>query len=320
MTQHINLFQNNMINAAGHNAPKPIIDAIYSASKKSGVDFSYLVNQAKAESSFNPNAKAGTSSATGLYQFIDSTWMQMVERYGEDYGIDTKGMSKKEILALRQDPEASSFMAAAFASENERVLNRHWGGDVGATELYFAHFLGASGASAFLNARDENPMTPAADLFPRAARANRNVFYDSNTGNARSLEEVYAFFDKKFNGVEKSSNTLMAEAPIPPKMPSRKIASAYFDRTAINKDSVIMQRAQAMRDQANSSGFDQYGRIDYTSNIPGRQQIRNNAIANAGLAAKQNTNAPSFASLIARPLDVMIMTQSVPGQVVRDNA
>ncbi len=306
-----------MINAAGHNAPKPIIDAIYSASKKSGVDFSYLVNQAKAESSFDPNAKAGTSSATGLYQFIDSTWMDMVNRYGDDYGLDTDGMSKKDILALRKDPEASSFMAAAFASENERVLNRHWGGDVGSTELYFAHFLGASGASAFLNARDENPMTPAADLFPRAARANRNVFYDSKTGTARNLEEVHAFFNKKFESGAQPSETVMAEAPVPPKLPARKVASAYFDRTAINKDSVIMQRAQAIRDRDNS-GFDQYGRIDYTSNIPGRNHIRNSAIDNTKPVAQKNPAPPSFASLIARPLDVMIMTQSVPGQVVRD--
>ncbi len=252
MTSNINSFQNNMISQNSHAAPKPIIEAIHSASKKSGVDFSYLVDQAKAESSFNPNAKAKTSSATGLYQFIDSTWMDMINKYGDDYGLNTDGKNKSDILAMRKDPKAASFMAAAFASENETSLHRNWGGNVGATELYLAHFMGAGGASAFLNARDENPMTPAADLFPRAARANRNVFYDSQSGKARSLEEVHAFFDKKFNTQsEKVSSMDITSAPIPPEMPSRKVAqheASTFNRMAINKNSLIMQRAQAMRD------------------------------------------------------------------------
>ena len=122
----------------------------------------------------------------------------MVERYGEKHGIDTEGKSKQEILDLRKDPEIASKMAAEFASENEKFLNNHWGGEVGSTELYFAHFLGAPNAAAFLNARDDNGMKTAAVLFPAAAKANPNVFYDTKTGRAKSLDEVYAFFDKKF--------------------------------------------------------------------------------------------------------------------------
>ena len=148
-------------------APPKVMEAIAQASQKTGVDFSYLVQQAKAESNLNPSARAKTSSATGLYQFIDGTWLDMVERHGEAYGLKTKGKSKAELLNMRKDPKAASFMAAAFASDNEKFLNNHWGGNVGKTELYFAHFLGAGGASSFLKARDDNPLRPAADLFPR---------------------------------------------------------------------------------------------------------------------------------------------------------
>ena len=300
------------INSLGQNmahVPKNILNAINDASQSTGVDFSYLVNQAKAESSFNPNAKAKTSSATGLYQFIDSTWLDMVEKYGDQYGIKTDGKNRSEILNMRKDPEKASFMAAAFASENEKFLNEHWGGKVGATELYLAHFLGASGAASFLNARDENPIHNAADLHPRAARANRNVFYDPETGRARTLEEVYRFFDQKFQNNISPSESRIANAPIPPSIPTQKIAyknSLYAHRLS---DNIIMQRAQAMRDG--------------TYNVRNKETDNSlySALHTKQAAKQENSNTPQspFFSLIAEPLDLMVLTQTTrPSKVIRD--
>ncbi len=241
----------NAIQQLSAQAPRHVVSAVQKASARSGVNFSYLLNQAKVESSFNPQAKAKTSSATGLYQFIDSTWMSMIERYGEDYGIDTSGKSRADILALRKDPQAASFMAAAFASENEKFLDAHWGGQSGPTELYLAHFMGASGAASFLNARDENPFQPAADLYPAAARANRAVFYDPDTGKARSLAQVYDFFDRKFAPAQS------AQAP------QEKIASApksynslYSPSTQIS-DHSFMRLTMENREQTvpSNNGF-----------------------------------------------------------------
>lgn len=203
-----NGIENNALAALAGNAPKPVIGAIRDASLKTGVDFAYLVQQAKAESNFDPDAKARTSSATGLYQFINSTWLNVVEQYGAKHGIETEGKSRSEILEMRKDPETAANMAAEFAGENQRFLNNRWGGDVGSTELYFAHFLGAPKAAAFLNARDSNPQQPAAVLFPKAAKANYNVFYERNTGRAKSLDEVYAFFDKKFDVKDLDPNAI----------------------------------------------------------------------------------------------------------------
>ena len=193
-----NTIQNNVLAAFGAQAPKGVLSAIEKASAKTGVDFAYLVQQAHAESSFNPNAKAKTSSATGLYQFIEQTWLNTIEKHGYKHGISTEGKSRQQILNMRKDPEIASNMAAEFASDNEKFLRDHWGGDIGATELYLAHFLGASGAAGFLNVRDENPQQTAAYVFPEAAKANRNVFYEPSTGRARSMDEIYAFFDRKF--------------------------------------------------------------------------------------------------------------------------
>lgn len=190
--------QNNDLAQIASGASRHVINAIKNASARTGVNFSYMVQQAAAESSFDPKAKARGSSATGLYQFIESTWLNMVEKYGPNHGIDPN-QPRKALLKLRNDPEVASTMAAEFAKENQDVLEDRWGGDVGPTELYFAHFMGAGGASAFLKAHDRNPMQKAAVLFPEAARANRNVFYDTSTGRAKTLDEVYAFFDNKFS-------------------------------------------------------------------------------------------------------------------------
>ncbi len=230
-------------------APRPVVSAVQKASDKSGIDFSYLLTQAKVESSFNPSAEAKTSSATGLYQFIDSTWMNMIERYGEQYGIDTDGKSRDEILSLRKDPKAASFMAAAFASENERTLSANWGGETGATELYLAHFMGAGGASSFLNALDDNPLQTAADLYPAAARANKNVFYDRASGEARTLAQVYDFFDQKFKGTESAAPPLQATQ----KPPSRPVYNSLYTASTQISNHSFMIETQVRRDAESAS-------------------------------------------------------------------
>ncbi len=206
-----NMFQNNSLSNLVANAPKRIVQAIQNASAKTGVDFAYLMEKAAAESSFNPQAKAKTSSATGLFQFIESTWMSMVKNHGHKYGlgefadkIDTNGRvndraARKDILELRKDPQVASYMAAEFAAQNKARLERTVGGDIGKTELYFAHFMGAGGAGAFLKELEENPLSRGVDIFPREARANRGVFFDQQTGQPRTLQQIYDFFDKKFD-------------------------------------------------------------------------------------------------------------------------
>lgn len=191
----------NPILGSGNNA---VVQAIQSASSRTGVDFAYMLNQAKAESALDPAAKARTSSATGLYQFIESTWMSTVEKHGHKHGLghlvaDIDNPAKRQdILDLRNDPKIASLMAAELAADNRAVLEARTGSDIGATEMYFAHFLGAAGASNFINAMNENPYQDGATLFPAAANANKNVFYDRDTGRARTLTQIYDFFDKKF--------------------------------------------------------------------------------------------------------------------------
>lgn len=237
-----NIIQNSGLASIAKGASSGVLNAIGQASSKTGVDFAYLVQQAQAESNFDTDVKASSSSATGLFQFINATWLDMVDKHGYKHGIDTQGKSKQEILELRKDPVIASNMAAEFASDNEAFLDAHWGGDIGSTELYLAHFMGAGGASSFLNARDENGLKTAANLFPAAAKANSNVFYDSKTGRAKSVDEVYAFFDKKFQIEGIDPKTIMIDemtqlaqnASQESATPSRKEDEAHFNSLVFN--------------------------------------------------------------------------------------
>jgi len=206
MQNALKSLENNTLAALTQRAPQGIMNAIKDASQKTGVSFSYLMEKAAAESNFNPTVKAKTSSATGLFQFIDSTWMDMMSRHGAKHGINTN-QTKESLLNLRKDPEIASVMAAEFAADNKAYLEKTVGGNIGETELYFAHFMGAGGASAFLSQLKQNPNELAANIFPKEARANRNVFYDRATGNERTLQQVYNFFDKKFSNEGLDSGT-----------------------------------------------------------------------------------------------------------------
>ncbi|MFA7276240.1 MAG: transglycosylase SLT domain-containing protein [Pseudobdellovibrionaceae bacterium] len=219
-----------------------IADAIGYASKTTGVDFSYLLQQAHVESSFNPDVKAKTSSATGLYQFLDKTWLDMVNKYGDKFGLEEEAAKisdngkvssktdKADILALRNDPKICSLMAAQLACENKEILESKTAGDVGATDLYLAHFMGPAAAAKFINAMDANPNAKAAALFPAAASANKGVFYDKS-GKAKSLEAVYATFEKKFTACETetvASTTTSTATPAPTETaPTTALASAH---------------------------------------------------------------------------------------------
>lgn len=199
----------------GANPPAEVVSAVQNASAKTGVNFAYLMEKAAVESGYDSTAKAPTSSATGLYQFTEQTWLRMVNDHGAENGlgkyadaIDVNGNGKavvadpkmqREILDLRNDPRASALMAAEFARDNRDDLQASVGGKIGSTELYLAHFLGSGGAAKFLGALRQNPNTPAATVMPEAAAANKGVFYDE-TGRAKSLKEVYDRFAAKFDG------------------------------------------------------------------------------------------------------------------------
>jgi hypothetical protein len=203
--------------------PANIVNSVRAAARRTGVDFAYLMEKAAAESSFDADAQATTSSARGLYQFIDQTWIDMVKEHGADYGLGTYASAiedgtldaggRAKLLAYRDDPRLSAAMAAEYTSDNAERLEAELGRKAGPTDLYLAHFLGGGGAVRFLKAMQADESADAATFLPQAANANPNVFY-GKTGQARSLGEVYDYFSGKFSAP--AEKTMAADAAPPP--------------------------------------------------------------------------------------------------------
>ncbi len=181
----------------------PISAAIARGAQASGAPFELLLATAQRESSLNPNARAATSSATGLFQFIDSTWLSMVQRHGADHGLGAQAAAietrdgrpfvadpavRRDILSLRADPELSARMAGELARENGQFLEGRLGRAATPGELYAAHVMGPAGAAQLIEAAGQRAPSAAA-LFPREASANRGLFY-SRDGTARSAGEL----------------------------------------------------------------------------------------------------------------------------------
>ena len=189
-----------------NSVPAPITRALKSASAATRTDFDYLLKTAIRESSLKPSAKATTSSAAGLFQFIEQTWLGTLKSAGPKYGLqtvsnaisrDAKGRyfvadpaKRSAILALRFDPKLSALMAGEFTRANARILLARTGRPPSQGELYIGHFLGAAKAARLINTARYAPETNASLAFPKAARANRAIFYD-RSGKARSVAEVY---------------------------------------------------------------------------------------------------------------------------------
>ncbi|GMM61783.1 lytic transglycosylase domain-containing protein [Novosphingobium pituita] len=189
--------------------------AIAHAADETGVDFGYLLAQARLESGLDPRARARTSSATGLYQFTGQTWLTTLARHGAEHGLDWAGQAvgnaasdpglRTQLLALRNDPRLSALMAGELANDNRAALQTVLGRDPDHAELYLAHFLGADGATRFLTGLGANPDASAAALLPKAAAANRPIFYDS-TGAPRSLAGVMSLLRDRLEAAATGSS------------------------------------------------------------------------------------------------------------------
>ena len=182
--------------------------AIRLASKISGVAPAYLWTTARLESGFRFTAEARTSSAVGPFQFLSSTWLVTLRRYGSRLGMDRAAaaieldpmgrpsvrdpLARRDILALRADPIVAATLAGLLTRENATALQARAGDRTTADELYAAHVLGPAGTLLLYRAAEEDPETGAAALLPVQAAANPGLFLDRGRG-ITSLELVQAF-------------------------------------------------------------------------------------------------------------------------------
>jgi hypothetical protein len=185
---------------------KAVVAALKNAAAETGSDFSYLLGTAMRESSLKTNAQSSTSSAGGLFQFVDQTWLGLMKNHGAKYGLGSMAQAinmtadgryhtdndadRGKILSLKKDPQISALMAGEYTRSTQGTMEANLGRQVCGGELYAAHFLGADGACKLIRGTVATPNASAAQLFPDAASANRDVFFHAD-GSAKNLREVY---------------------------------------------------------------------------------------------------------------------------------
>jgi hypothetical protein len=251
------------------NSGDRVTAAIRSASQTTGISFDYLMKTALRESALNPTAQAQTSSARGLFQFLDTTWLQTVKDDGPTFGLTAQAnqiertadgqyvvrdpMVRAQILKMRDNPEIASTMAGAFSRRNAAEIQGVLGRQPTSGELYIAHFLGASGAKRFLSLRAANPNASAVSAFPEAARANKSIFYGSN--GARSVDDVYRVLVGKHDNTRQPATAvanLQITNPQPPSTDNspipnllNRIASIFSPRMAPSAGAIAPTRQLA---------------------------------------------------------------------------
>jgi len=239
----------NPFAALGRAIDPSIVHSIQRASQATSTDFGLLMAQAAQESSFQADAKSTSSSASGLYQFVDNTWLDMVRRFGAKYGIGNLAQSvaqdgagkpvvadaatRKKILDLRHDPTLSAALAGEYTKLNQTEIERTLGRSLGRGDLYMAHFLGAAGATTFLKAVQTKGNVAAADLLPDAAAANKSVFYDTS-GKPRSVADIYRSLTSKIEKIASDFSLLAPSASVDASAPPRETAATNARSTAVS--------------------------------------------------------------------------------------
>jgi Transglycosylase SLT domain len=186
--------------------------AIANATEVVGVDATYMTAVAARESSFDPTVRAEGSSAAGLYQFTEDTWLRALKAFGVRHGLDELAQqitideygdlsvrhgARAKLLQLRNDPTLSALMAAELARDNKARLERLLGRDVSPAETYLAHFLGVGQAARIIDAAHSKPHVSGARLLPAAARSNPAVF--APAGHAASAAAIVGKIEAYFS-------------------------------------------------------------------------------------------------------------------------
>jgi hypothetical protein len=161
------------------------------------------------ESGGNPNATNPNSSASGLGQFINSTWISTIRSARPDIA---EGKSDSELLALKTDPQLSREMTEAYANQNQALLTKN-GLPVTPGNTYLAHFAGPGGAVKVLQA---DPNAPVESVLGAAA-VQANPFLRGMT-----VQGLQAWADKKMGG----SAAQPQPAPQAPAAPANGLLNA----------------------------------------------------------------------------------------------
>lgn len=214
-----------------------------------------------AESGGNPNAQNPRSSAGGLGQFIDSTWLAMLKQERPDL---VEGRSPQELLALKSDPALSRQMTEAYAAQNGTILSNA-GFEANPGNTYLAHFAGPQGAVKVLSADPGAPVE--AILGPQAVAANPFL-------KGMTAADLRGWAAKKMGGAAQTQPQKTAQAspvaapsaplpispqaapifaPAPETTPQQQAAPSYFSQMPAEQGAALLPIFYAQRRAPNIS-------------------------------------------------------------------
>lgn len=207
-----------------------IVERVVKAAEKTEMDPALLMAIADKESNFSTTAKARTSSASGLFQFVEKTWLQALKSFGGRYGREAEAKAiasadeaprvaaqeRAKILSLRNDPYLSAALAAEMLKKDGAKIAERLGRPLTAGETYLIHFLGPEDAARFMKTMQDAPHSSAAALLPKPARANRPIFYEQQGRRMkdRSVSEVHEAFESMMG--KRTSRYEDVAAKLPP--------------------------------------------------------------------------------------------------------
>jgi hypothetical protein len=224
-----------MLRFGGVRIPRKLVQTILRAAEATGADPAYMMALADKESSFLPDNKAATSSAEGLFQFVEKTWLEMIRDYGARHGmefaaaavetVDGKPAIQSEpvrewVLGLRRNPYLSAVMAAEMLKRDKAKTERRIGRALDRSELYLMHFLGAESAAKLLELVSGKPKQSAPKVFPAAARANKTLFFAQEVVKQKrktrhlTVSEVYGKIDRMIDARLDRYEGVSAFAPV----------------------------------------------------------------------------------------------------------
>lgn len=210
-----------------------LVETVIKAAQTADADPVLLMAIADKESSFLSEVQARTSSATGLFQFIERTWLKVVRDFGAKHGLAKEAEAitrvddelvvadaaeRARILNLRRDPHLATVLAAEMLARDRARIARRIGRDLTQGETYLAHFLGPDDAERFLEKVVGEPNAVASKLLPKPARANRPIFFARKGRKAKSLSvaEVHRKFEAMMDmRLERYRNVQLAAAAKP---------------------------------------------------------------------------------------------------------
>jgi hypothetical protein len=199
-----------------------LVEKVVRAARLVQMDPVLLMAIADKESSFATEVQAKTSSATGLFQFIEKTWLGVVRDFGTKHGLAQDAelargplptSERTRILALRRDAYLSAVFAAEMLRRDALRIEKRVGRPLSGGEIYLVHFLGPDGTERLLEQVAAAPSAAAAEILPKPAEANKSIFYkNSSDGGAKtvSVSELKNKFDlmisvrlERYRGVQR---------------------------------------------------------------------------------------------------------------------